>query len=322
MAILTVSRQFGSRGDDIARQLARRTGFRLVTRETIEGMMASRGMDPAVGETRAELNVYADRLTAIVADMAAQESIVLVGRGGQFLFREAACAMHVRVVAPKSWRAATVAAELALAPPAAAEMVAQRDALQARYLRAVFHRSPQPSDLYHMVLNTAALDLDHASGLAMSAVETAMLPSAGLLTSDAAQRLKVRSKMSLARHFATRPSSSADDAFAHPSERVFARLLDFYGIEWQYEPRTFPIEWNEQGELVEAFTPDFYLPEQALYVELTTMKQSLVTRKNRKVKLLRELYPDINIRIFYQKDVEDLVFKLGTVKSDELKVKT
>ena len=88
-------------------------------------------------------------------------------------------------------------------------------------------------------------------------------------------------------------------------------MLDFYRIEWQYEPRTFAIRKDDDGRVAEAFTPDFYLPETDTYVELTTMKQSLVTRKNRKVRMLRELYPDTKIQVFYLKDFENLLFKLG-----------
>jgi hypoxanthine phosphoribosyltransferase len=109
----------------------------------------------------------------------------------------------------------------------------------------------------------------------------------------------------------TRAAPARDVRFAHPSEQIFALLLDFHRIDWQYEPRTFPISWDRQGNVREAFSPDFYLPEMDLYVELTTAKQSLVRRKNRKIKLLKKLYPDINIRIFYQRDIEDLVFKMG-----------
>ena len=98
-------------------------------------------------------------------------------------------------------------------------------------------------------------------------------------------------------------------AFGHPSEQIFANLLDFYRIEWEYEPRSFPLQWDKDGKVIEAFTPDFYLPEIDLYVELTTMKQALVTKKNRKIKLLRAIYPHVNIQIFYQKDLQDLVFK-------------
>ena len=99
---------------------------------------------------------------------------------------------------------------------------------------------------------------------------------------------------------ASTPSGNAalrKTVFAHQSEQMFANLLDFYRIAWEYEPRSFPISTGPNGEALEAFTPDFYLPEFKLYVELTTMKQSLVTKKNRKVRLLRELYPDLNIQV-------------------------
>ncbi|MCC7201796.1 MAG: hypothetical protein IT393_03905 [Nitrospirae bacterium] len=97
--------------------------------------------------------------------------------------------------------------------------------------------------------------------------------------------------------------------FAHPSEEELAKLLKFYHIRWDYEPKTFPIKWDESGNVVESFTPDFYLPDLNLYIELTTMKQGLVTKKNKKVKLLRTLYPEINIKLFYGKDYKRLLRK-------------
>ncbi|MBI4186632.1 MAG: hypoxanthine phosphoribosyltransferase [Chloroflexi bacterium] len=99
-------------------------------------------------------------------------------------------------------------------------------------------------------------------------------------------------------------------AFAHPSEEEFARILDFYNVEWIYEPRSFPLRW--QGDVVtEMFTPDFYLPGFDLYVELTALKQSLVTEKNRKLRRLRELYPDVRITLLYKKDIHRLLAKYG-----------
>jgi hypothetical protein len=92
-------------------------------------------------------------------------------------------------------------------------------------------------------------------------------------------------------------------------------VLDYYGVPWEYEPRTFVLEEDEQGRVIEAFTPDFYLPEQNLYVEITVMKQSLVTRKNRKLRKLRERYPDVKIKLFYKRDIERLAqrFRLDLV---------
>jgi hypothetical protein len=95
--------------------------------------------------------------------------------------------------------------------------------------------------------------------------------------------------------------------FAHASERVAAEILDFYRIRWEYEPKTFPLEWDGKGNVIVSFTPDFYLVDFDLFIELTTMSQKLVTKKNRKVRRLRELYPDVNVRIFYQKDFRRLL---------------
>jgi hypothetical protein len=102
-----------------------------------------------------------------------------------------------------------------------------------------------------------------------------------------------------------------DIVFAHPSEAECAKILDFYNIDWQYEPTTFPIAWDENGKATQSFSPDFYLPEFDLYIELTTMSQKLVTKKNRKVRKLKELYPDIKIKIFYQKDFKHLMLRFG-----------
>ena len=111
-----------------------------------------------------------------------------------------------------------------------------------------------------------------------------------------------------------RPSS-----FAHPSEEDFAKLLDFYCIEWLYEPRSFPLKWKG-GKIAEMFTPDFYLPELDLYVELTTLKQNLLTEKNRKLRQLRELYPEANVRLLNKNDFLKLLAKYGYGPLGEAKV--
>jgi hypoxanthine phosphoribosyltransferase len=94
--------------------------------------------------------------------------------------------------------------------------------------------------------------------------------------------------------------------FANDAELECAKILDYYGVPWDYEPRTFVLEQDADGRVLEAFTPDFYLPEQNLYIEVTVMKQSLVTRKNRKLRKLRERYPDIRVKLFYKRDIARL----------------
>jgi len=100
-------------------------------------------------------------------------------------------------------------------------------------------------------------------------------------------------------------------AFAHASEAELSRILDFYAVRWEYEPHVFPILWNTEGEVLESFAPDFYLPDMDLYVELTTLRQKLVRKKNRKLRRLRELYPDVRIKLFYARDFRALMLKYG-----------
>jgi hypothetical protein len=98
--------------------------------------------------------------------------------------------------------------------------------------------------------------------------------------------------------------------FHHASEAEFARLLNYYGIEWEYEPHQFALQWRD-GKPIEMFTPDFYLTEFDVYIELTTMRQSLVRRKNRKLRLLRALYPEINIKLLYRRDYQRILTRFG-----------
>ena len=106
-------------------------------------------------------------------------------------------------------------------------------------------------------------------------------------------------------------SPSPSITFSHPLEEQFARILDYYGIEWQYEPTTFDLQWDDSGQVSLAFAPDFYLPEQDLYIELTTLRPSLTTIKNRKIRLMEELYPEINIKLFKRADMRNLMVKFG-----------
>ena len=100
-------------------------------------------------------------------------------------------------------------------------------------------------------------------------------------------------------------------SFAHESEAEIARLLDFYHVRWEYEPTSFPLEWHEDGRPRAFFTPDFFLPDYDLYLEVTTVKPGLTTRKNRKIRRLKELHPEINIKLFALRDVEALMLKYG-----------
>lgn len=87
-------------------------------------------------------------------------------------------------------------------------------------------------------------------------------------------------------------------------------------IAWDYEPQEFAISWDDQGNPTRFFRPDFYLPDEDIFIEITTMNQKLVTKKNGKIKRLRELYPDVNCKIFYQRDYLNLLVKYGLADPD------
>ena len=107
------------------------------------------------------------------------------------------------------------------------------------------------------------------------------------------------------------PVDRHEIVFSHPSEEEFARVLDYYAVRWRYEPVTFPLRWDEDGNILEAFSPDFYLVEQDLFVELTTLRPHLMRLKNRKVLSLRQLFPEVSIKLWTRADFLHLLERFG-----------
>lgn len=115
----------------------------------------------------------------------------------------------------------------------------------------------------------------------------------------------------------TEASQPEKNKFVHPIEEAFARILDFYGIAWEYEPRTFALEWDSQGGVTVAFAPDFYLPEQELYVELTTLRPKLTQKKNWKLKQMAKLYPEVKIKLFKRRELRNMMVRFGMKEQAE-----
>ncbi len=319
MAIVTVSYQHGSRGEAVAMEVAHRLGFSLVTSKKVDEVLRERyrldyslsgEIDQSPRENHSS-KVFANLISAILTDMAVLNDLVVVECGGQFIFRAFPNAMHVRIIAPRDIRAHNLMEERGNSFEQALQEMDEHERRHVRFLRSSFRRPSETPERYDLIINTGGLEVPHAVELVLQAIQLKKLPEYGLVSNETVERAKLRNQIRLARVLArmTQAAGGTSTEFAHHSERVFARLLDFYRIRWEYEPRTFPLEHDEDGNVTEAFTPDFYLPDSDLYVELTTMKQSLVTKKNRKLKRLHELYPDIKIRLLYQKDFEDLIFK-------------
>jgi hypothetical protein len=252
-------------------------------------------------------------VTSILGRLATEHHIVYCAMGGELQARHFPGMLRVHIVAPESVRTGNLMIDRRLDRSAARRALLELEAADRAQRKAKFGKSRATADLFDIVLSSESLSSEQMADVIGAATRAAGLVERGLLSPAAEAQLQFQMRLRLARHGIVPPGKVTlrKKVFANQSEEMFANLLDFYRIAWEYEPRSFPVQYDRDGSVLESFTPDFYLPEFELYVELTTMKQALVTRKNRKVRLLRQLYPHINIQVFYQKDFENLIFKYG-----------
>jgi len=308
MALLTVSGEPASRFEDVAHETARLLQFRLIDESQAAQLLA-------VDFGGADLpdRAWRPAMAAIVVRLARKHHLVLAFPGAESLLSPMPQLLRAGIVASSPRRVGHIMLDGRLERPEATAALAELDERAMTERKARLGRGGLTADSFDITLNAEQMDSRQMAEILLAATSARCLVAQGLLAAAAEAKLQFQNRMELARHGIT-PAGRAllkPVTFGHPSEEVFANLLDFYRIAWQYEPRSFPLQWDKDGNVIEAFTPDFYLPEFDLYVELTTMKQALVTRKNRKLKLLRAVYPHVNIQVFYQKDFQDLVFKYG-----------
>ncbi|HTP33673.1 MAG TPA: cytidylate kinase family protein [Candidatus Acidoferrales bacterium] len=309
MALIAVSGHPGCRFEEVARFSAQKLGFELLTQARIRTLTREEFGESAKIPDRA----YSALVTSILARLGTEHHIVYCAVGGEVQARHFPGMLRVHVVAPENIRIGNIMLDHRVDRAAARKLLLEMEAADRADRKAKFGKTKATAELFDLVLNSEALTTEQMAELIQTAVESSGLKERGFVSQAAEAQLQFQMRFKLSRYGIVPPGNITlrKKMFANASEEIFANLLDFYRIAWEYEPRSFPIQYHPDGTVLESFTPDFYLPEFDLYVELTTMKQSLVTRKNRKVRLLRELYPHLNIQVFYQKDFENLVFKYG-----------
>jgi len=313
MAIITISRLTGSGGREIATATAETLNFQLIDRHAMDVVIDQQFpvRTEQLSRIKKDRRVYDEMMRSAIAEVAASHNVVILGSGAQFLFAKVAASLHVQIVAPVPYRIARIMRTAQADRSAAEKIIAERDHEKETFIRTLYGKDWRDPAYYDLVLN-----IDHFSNEVAVEIIVRAAQAKGIEAKTVELPAQLReeiltTKLDVAQMADLEPVEDKLPEFAHPSEREFARVMDFYRIRWQYEPRTFPIEWDENQNVVKAFTPDFYLPDLDLFIELTTMKQSLVTKKNRKVRRLRELYPGINCKIFYQRDYLSLVSKYG-----------
>jgi hypothetical protein len=306
MALLTISGEPASRWEEVAHGAAQLLRFELVTEARVAQWIADE-----FGAAPLPERAWKPAVVSILTRMATEHHLVIALDGAERLFNLLPMLFRAGITAPEARRTGNVMLDERLERPAAREALAELDAQSRRLRRARYGRSHPAA--FDLVLSAESMDCSQMAEILRAAAAVRGLAEQGLLSGAAEAQMQFQTRLELARHGII-PAGRANlkrVVFGHPSEQLFANLLDFYRIEWEYEPRSFPLQWDKDGNVTEAFTPDFYLTESDQYIELTTMKQTLVTRKNRKIKMLRAIYPHVNIQVFYQKDFQDLVFKHG-----------
>ncbi len=310
MTVITISRQRGSFGSEVAASLAQKLGYELITGETVmpaflgEATVHERHMltesakfylTPAyTGESFIEL------ASRRLKDHVKEHPSVVVGFGSQEIFAGWKDALHIRVFAPKAVRISRIKKQYRVSEEQAEQVLALADRKQQKFYTTLFGLELSDPTRYHLVLNTASLSVDECV--------------AAIVALKDQRELRQRIEQETQEENGGVCNVMGAPIMKNQSEAEFARILDMYHIDWIYEPKTFPVEWDAGGHVISAFSPDFYLPKFDTYIELTTMNQKYVTAKNKKVKRLRELYPGINIKLVYKKDFCSLVerFRLNT----------
>ena len=315
LSIVTISRQDGSLGYEIAEQLSRRLNMQLIVRDTV----ISEWMRPVADKY--QLNMLAESpkfyLTSFKEGVSFKEYIeqrlveaaektpsVIVGMGAQLIFANHPDAVKVRIIASDNMRRERIKGKYGIGGCEAEKMMRQSDRRHKRYISMLYGIEWEDTLKYDLILNTDRLSADQCVELIALQIEmNSSKPLSSIFNNNSTY---------------IRERDHKDVDFKHPAEEEFARILDMYGIDWEYEPRTFPVQWDAEGNVVMAFSPDFYLSKFDTYIEITTMDQKYVTTKNKKVKRLRELYPGININIVYKKDFHSLLKRFGFSGEDEI----
>lgn len=319
MTVITISREPGSLGEEVAARLAGSTGFMLVDRMRLAQFWQEMDLDEGnlskvdeddLGEDSvidSESEACIKLLPDLIAQLAEDHDLVVIGRGSQGLFHNCPGTLHVRTVASRQFRVRQVQSHSGLSAREARRHVMDLEKRRSRYVRFLYRLNWADPSLYDLTLRMDRLSIEQALILIATAIDEMKLR-------------QVPRRQIVENLLPETDERRSGERFANDTEKEFARFLEFYRIPYQYEPRTFPLETDAKGKVLEAFTPDFYLPEQDLFIELTTMKQSLVTRKNRKVRKLRRLHPEVNIRIFYQRDFYNLLAKYGLLADTSEKI--
>ena len=312
MAVITISRQMSSYGDEIAQALSSKLGWPLITREEIlseyfneitnpyERQMLSESAKYFLKDSGHE-STYLEYIRDRLFELADRQNIIIMGFGSQMMFADDPEALHFRIVSSDEARLKRVKKLYNVTDEEAGLILKKSDKKRKKFVQTLYDADVGDPNLYHVMFNTTVFSAEECIAGIMA------------IYNERSMHLEIRR-----RDMDTMVINNESEipVLKTESEKEFAKILDMYHIDWKYEPKTFPIEWDDEGNITSAFSPDFYLTKFDTYIELTTMDQRYVTEKNKKVKKLKKLYPGTNVRIVYKKDFYSLVERFKTDESE------
>jgi len=299
MAIITISDDTHTLGEEIASKASQRLGFVLVDSNLVNDDLVSKGLRNKEAFYHEILKKKTPSLyiKKFIVEKALNHNVIILNLGGELLFHNLPGTVHVKLYEIND-------------NTDIKSLIASKRVDYKRFIKSVFGKERSVGSNFDLQLKIENHDSDYIVDMIQRAVELKGIALKAGVTWKALQKLRSIINSSEITHNRGLRSVGIP-SFAHPSEKEFARVLDFYRIKWEYEPRSFLLKSDEEGKVKEEFTPDFYLPEFDLYIELTTLKQKLVTKKNRKLRRLKELYPNLNIKLFYGKDYKKFLQRFG-----------
>ncbi len=299
MKFVTISRDTGSLGDEIAKLLAEKLGVLQITRD-----YALKNWFPEIASAH-ELHMLSESpgyyakisssgmtfqqfLEKKLHETVAAQPVVISGMGSQIIFQDHSDALHIKITGSREIRIKRMIHRNNLSFDDAKKILELTDRRHKRYILILYHTDWMDSLIYDLTINTDRIDTEEAVRITM----------------DLYNRIKEESEDLIKE---VENGLSKEIHFKNESEEEFAKVLDMYNLEWEYEPRTFPLKWDSEGNITQAFSPDFYLPRFNTYIELTIMNQKYTSVKRKKMALLKKLYPGTNISIVYKDDFHNLV---------------
>ncbi|MDD5602664.1 MAG: cytidylate kinase family protein [Eubacteriales bacterium] len=340
MPVITISRQHGSLGYEIAQSLSAQLGMELIEREKVIKEWMPEVADKYQLHLLAESPgaylkkssggiVFKEFIEQRLRLFASENPCIIVGLGSQMIFRSDQAALNVRIMASEEKRAERLSRKYKLNTQEALKLINAIDKRHKRYISLLYEADWADPSLYDLTINTDRLSIKNsleaiqsaaiARGLLSRNFQRSGIPAGPSLSEGSISDSNGTAALTVEQEPSAGTAGEIPEAappkntphFKHPAETEFAGILDMYGIKWVYEPKTFPVSWDAEGNVTLAISPDFYLPSFDTYIEITTMDQKYVTTKNKKIKRLRELYPGININIVYKKDFASLVSRFG-----------